>query len=105
MVGTPSRDAILLALSDLRGAAQNWANAHNRLVNASVAIPSVRISESEMGIFNEMRNRYRDCPEFVLARVTEGQTACREIAEVLADGHDTYLREEQANLHAMKRLY
>lgn len=105
MVGTPSKDAILLALGDLRSSAQNWANAHYRLFNAGIAIPSVRISESEMGIFNEMRNRYRDCPEFVLARLTEGQTACKEIAEVLSDGHDTYLREEQASVHAMKRLY
>lgn len=105
MVGTPSTDAIQLALQDLRNAAQNWANADFRLFKAGSGIPSVRISESEMGIFNEMRNRYKDCPEFVLSRLTEGQTACREIAEVLADGHDTYLREEQANVHAMKRLY
>ncbi|MEC3916023.1 hypothetical protein [Nocardia sp. CDC160] len=105
MVGTPTGDAINLALKSLHDASANWDTAKDNLTAARDLISTVGLSQDYEFYFTELYNRYKDVPGHVYKLLDDGQGVANAIAATLEWAHDTYQKEEQQNLHSFKNLY
>ncbi|MFD7846145.1 hypothetical protein ACFV4K_24780 [Nocardia sp. NPDC059764] len=103
---TDKHDRVEVVLGDLGIARNHWTQASTRLFNARlIAQNDVSLQESEMGLFMDFYNHYKDVPQYAIDRLSEGIVACDTIDAILKAGKNVYEQEEQDNVHAFKNLY
>ncbi len=104
-MGAPSQQAISVAVSAVRTAANNWDDAAGELETARLAAEKAKFSDLEAGVFILAYDKYKDVPDFFASRMAEGKLVFAEIASTLRHVADTYEAEDAANEHAIRNLY
>ncbi|MBF6425057.1 hypothetical protein IU440_10225 [Nocardia cyriacigeorgica] len=101
----PTSGQILVALQQMRIAAQAWEDAAGHLQSALKKTGGVEISLLEAGIFALSIAKYQPTPGYVADRMREGMDEFLEIAHTLRHVANVYEDEERRNEHALRDLY
>ncbi|MFC9897982.1 type VII secretion target [Nocardia sp. NPDC127579] len=104
-MGTPTKQAISVAVDAVRAAAHHWEVAADALEKAKQAAEKAKFEKAEAGVFALAYDKYKDAPGFMRDRMTEGMEVCRTIAHTMRHVADTYQAEDERNEHAIRNLY
>ncbi|MEV0331779.1 hypothetical protein [Nocardia sp. NPDC050717] len=104
-MGAPSQQAISVAVSAVRTAANNWDDAIGELETARLAAEKAKFTDLEAGVFILAYEKYKDVPDFFASRMAEGKLVFAEIASTLRYVADTYEAEDARQEHAIRNLY
>ncbi|WP_328406252.1 type VII secretion target [Nocardia sp. NBC_00403] len=104
-MAAPSKDAISVAVAQVRSAATNWDEAAAALEEARKATEKAKFEKLEAGVFALAYDKYKDAPDFVRDRMVEGIAVFNEIAQTLRQVADTYEAEDERFEHEIRNLY
>ncbi|MFE7742186.1 type VII secretion target [Nocardia sp. NPDC057455] len=104
-MAAPSKNAISVAVDQVRSAATNWDEAAAALQEAQKHTEKAKFEKLEAGIFALAYDKYKSAPDFVHERMKEGVAVFSEIAQTLRLVADTYQAEDEGHEHEIRDLY
>ncbi|WP_280342068.1 type VII secretion target [Nocardia abscessus] len=104
-MAAPSKDAVSVAVDQVRSAATNWDEAAAALEEARKLTEKAKFERLEAGVFALAYDKYKSAPDFVHDRMKEGIEVFNDIAQTLRQVADTYQAEDERREHEIRDLY
>lgn len=108
-MATPGKHDIEVATDAVRADAAVWSRTAGEMDQTRIVVKGLGFDRAQAGVFQLLVNTYTytytDLVAAVAARCEEGADQMIHIVGTLHQVADTYDREEDRNLHALKHLY
>lgn len=101
----PTPDMIYVACDSLDAAATKWFEASDRMADGIPIIQSVRLSNIQLGIYQDISESYKKIVDLAELLFGEGSDQLHSVADTLKSVAATYRDEEARGVHALEKLY
>jgi hypothetical protein len=105
MTRVPDPADLRVALDQFGTDAKRWRECATTLGDAATIAGHLGLRSVDFGLTASVHSAYADLQQLIVDLLTGGAAECHSVAAALITARDTYQREEDANVHAIKGIW